>query len=510
MITLRQYQTDANNQIALNVGNGVRRQVYQLPTGGGKTISFSSIIQRYTSKFDKSVVVAVHRKELLSQSRKTLYNQFGIHSEAIVAGRKHIPQSKVYVGMVETLCNMLKKRQKWADHVGLLIVDEVHLGNFTKLFEYFPNAIIVGVTATPIASNKKEPLNKHFDKIVTGPQISELIHEYNSLAQNETYSLKGINPKGFGIKRGEYDQQAMGNEYSKSRNILNTVDAYEKLCEGKKTIIFNCNVEHSKLVNEAFINAGYNSRHLDGNESDAVRDDVFRWFKNTPNAILNNVGIATTGFDEPSIINVIVNKSTLSLSLWLQMCGRGSRPFKGKDFFRIIDMGGNALKHGDWSADRDWLKIFENPEKASDGSGVAPIKVCEGCEAIIAASAFICKYCGHEHQRNVNYDTIIADFELIVARIDVESIYKDAEDRNHKPFKPFFEILNKTITTLKYRGGVGMDDEYYIKAYQHFETKIKEWCKLSKRSYGSYMKDFSKQQFFKQIETLNYGREITI
>jgi superfamily II DNA or RNA helicase len=144
-----------------------------------------------------------------------------------------------------------------------------------------------------------------------------------------------------------------------------------------KTIIFNCNIDHSKKVNEAFGAFGYPSRHLDGEVDEHARRATLLWFKNTPGAILNNIGVLTTGFDEPSLQTVIVNKSTMSLPLWLQMTGRGARPFPEKQFFTIIDMGGNALTHGDWSDSRDWSYEFQNPDKPKNGE--APTKVCVGC-----------------------------------------------------------------------------------------------------------------------------------
>jgi superfamily II DNA or RNA helicase len=155
-----------------------------------------------------------------------------------------------------------------------------------------------------------------------------------ALVPNRTYHIKNINRKEIAVRAGEFDDKAMGAAYSKPKQVHNTVAGYEKHCLGKKTLVFNCNVEHSKLVTAAFVEAGYQARHLDATSTD--RADAIAWFNATPDAILCNVGILTTGFDSPAVECVIMNKATLSLPLWLQCTGRGSRPFPGKEYFTIL------------------------------------------------------------------------------------------------------------------------------------------------------------------------------
>jgi superfamily II DNA or RNA helicase len=216
----------------------------------------------------------------------------------------------------------------------------------------------------------------------------------------------------------------MGAAYSKPKQVHNTVSGYEKHCLGKKTLVFNCNVAHSKLVCEAFIEAGHNCRHLDATSAD--RESTIDWFNATPDAILCNVGILTTGFDSPAVECVIMNKATLSLPLWLQCTGRGSRPSPGKSHFTILDLGGNAMYHGDWCASRDWSDIFHNPDKPGKGDGVAPVKECVQCEAIIPASANVCKFCGADNSKPMEIDETPVEFELLKSSsIDVAAVIEE-------------------------------------------------------------------------------------
>ena len=506
MIQLREDQTKLGNEIAKLYSAGVMRIIAQASTGYGKTVAFSALTQRFMQRLNKRVLICVHREELLNQTRETLFKHFGISSVAITPDVKVIPYAEVYVAMIETAIRRLRKNSGAFGSIGLLINDEAHIGNFNKIYEFFPAAgrgtLTLGFTATPLSADKKKPLNQFFDEIVTTVDIPELIGS-GALCPIVTYAIKGVKRKGLKIKNGKFDEEAMGKTYSTPKNIKNAIVAYEKYSLGKKTIVFNCNVEHSKLVNQAFLEAGHNSRHLDGVASDQERKDAMKWLANTDNAILNNVGIATTGLDVKDIHTVVVNRSTLSLTLWLQMVGRGARIHPSKQYFTCLDLGGNAAAFGDWSLPRDWRDMFHHPDKAPDGKGIAPIKECKQCEAILAAQTRICPYCGEDHTKEVQYDSIAPDFELITAKINVETIKERTDAYGHKPFKGFYDILHQIIAITKSRvKAEQMDNGVRTVVFNHFENKVREWCKLEGKRYNQWMKDFTAEQFGKEWDKL--------
>ncbi len=329
MKQLRQYQTIGIDKIATKYAQGINRIIFQLATGGGKTVTFAGLVHRFLQRQQKRVLILVHREELLRQAYRTLYEWYDISAAPITAGTTYLPNVLVYVAMVETAYNRLKKNPNYFGNIGLLIVDECHIGNFKKLYDSFPDALQVGFTATPISGNKKDPLKNHFKDIVTGIDIPDLIQS-GSLVPNKTYHIKNVNRKELKIKNGEFDEVEMGRMFSGTKMVQNCVRAYKEYGAGTKTIIFNCNIEHSKKVNDAFQAFGYPARHLDGMCDEKYRKDTLLWFKNTSGAILNNVGILTTGFDEPSVITVIVNRSTMSLPLWLQMTAAAPGPLRAK------------------------------------------------------------------------------------------------------------------------------------------------------------------------------------
>jgi len=494
---LREYQENLCLNVSKKLASGKRKVIAQLATGGGKTISFAAISSRYVAKSQKSVLILVHRKELLQQTRRTLYNAFDINCQIIIAGMKHIPPAPVYVGMVETV----NRRIDRINNVGLVIIDECHIANFNKIHDHFKDAFFIGFTATPLAASKEKPLNQFYDDIVCGIDIPELI-KMGSLAPNQTYGAKdAVDRKKLAMKGGEFDTGLMGIEFSKQQHVNNTVKVYQQKADGTKTIVFNSTIDHSLKVTDAFINAGYNCRHFDGETESKEREEVLAWFEHTPGAILCNVGIATTGFDEPTIETVIVNRSTMSMPLWLQMTGRGSRPTESKFDFTIIDMGSNANTHGDWCQKRDWEDIFFNPPKKGK-EGVAPVKDCPQCDAIVPASTMVCKVCGFNFPPpKLKIEEELSDFILFTKDLLVNEIVE--KNRHHKEYFSFFEIGRELAQQVRYESKE-MTDEKFTFILQHYYQKGIEWCKINskqkKKTFNQFHKDLAKKTLIEQLQ----------
>jgi superfamily II DNA or RNA helicase len=456
--------------------------VAQLATGGGKTVCFAAICDRYCAKSSQDILILVHREELLAQATKAIRLQ----SQAVTAGMKSIPHARVYVAMVETAYKRLHQFQ----NIGLVIVDECHIGNFTKVIEHFTESYIIGFTATPLAARKTNPLRNYFDDIVCGIDIPELI-EQGFLCPELTYSAAQIVDRArLKMKAGDFDQAQMAAAYKAPKYIETTINAYKAHSLGRKTIIFNCNVEHSMAVNAAFVNAGFNSRHLDADSPD--RSEVLQWFANTPDAILNNIGIATTGFDQPDIETVIVNKATASMPLWLQMCGRGARPHPVKLAFTIIDLGGNCITHGLWSSPRNWSDIFHNPKKP--GNGVAPVRQCPKCGALHHTAKKVCdaQYlgmffpCGHVFPVIKPKDEAIDKFIQVSKAIDVKKIIES--NAHHKEYRSLFVLVEQVFNKA-----VRIFHNPTPQQHAQIEKEIHELARLWCREKGKRFDQFHRQ-----------------
>ncbi len=337
--------------------------LYQLPTGGGKTVIFSEITRRYLEQYNKKVVVLTHRIELCKQTSKML-KAFDVKNKIINSAIKELPDQEEYscfVAMIETLKNRLNDEKLEIQDVGLVIIDEAHFNSFRKLFSSFNNAFILGVTATPLSSNIKLPMYENYSELIVGDTIQNLIDK-GFLAKATTYSYDvGLTSLKVGIN-GDYTVKSSDDLYSNMVMQEKLLHSYSEKSLGKKTLIFNNGINTSLHVYESFKHAGYNIKHLDNTTTAEDRKDILHWFKKTPDAILTSVGILTTGFDEPTVESIILNRATKSLTLYFQMIGRGSRKLPNKDNFTVIDLGNNALRFGLWNNPVDWQHIFKSPE----------------------------------------------------------------------------------------------------------------------------------------------------
>lgn len=336
--------------------------LFQLPTGGGKTVIFSEIAKRYIQKTKKKALILTHRIELCAQTSNML-SEIDVRNKIINSKVKELDDQDdfdCFVAMVETLNNRLNDDVFEVEEVGLVIIDEAHYNSFRKLFKFFSDCVILGVTATPLSSNIKLPLKDNYNEVIVGESIGMLI-EKGFLAKAATYSYD-VNLRSLKVGiNGDYtvssSERLYGNYFMQEKLLY----AYEEKAKGTKTLIFNNGINTSKQVYEMFKDAGYEIRHLDNTHSETERREILEWFRTKPDAILSSVSILTTGFDEPSVSTVILNRATKSLTLYHQMIGRGSRILKDKKNFTVIDLGNNARRFGLWESYINWQEIFRAP-----------------------------------------------------------------------------------------------------------------------------------------------------
>lgn len=337
--------------------------LYQLPTGGGKTVVFSEIARRFIEKTKKKVVVLTHRIELSVQTSKMLKG-FGVHNKIINSEVKELHDQDdfmCFVAMVETLNNRLQEEKVEINNIGLVIIDEAHYNSFRKLFKFFENSVILGVTATPLSSNIKLPMKDNYKKLIIGESIESLIsNKFLAKANMFNYDVS-LQTLKLGIS-GDYTVKSSDELYGNHSMLGKLLSAYTEIAKGTKTLIFNNGINTSRYVYETFKKAGYNIRHLDNKNTASERKEILEWFKVTPDAILTSVSILTTGFDEPTVETIILNRATKSLTLYFQMIGRGSRYLPNKEEFNVIDMGNNVARFGMWNAKIDWQEIFHFPD----------------------------------------------------------------------------------------------------------------------------------------------------
>jgi superfamily II DNA or RNA helicase len=516
----RLYQQQGIND-TIEAVSSKRKVIRQLPTGGGKTVEFALLTMRYINNTGKSVLILVHREELMHQARRTIKEVCDINAVLITSQSKHYQIARVYIGMVESTVSRLEL----FNNVGLVIIDECHIANFNKMHNIFLEELIIGYSATPISSNKRLPLNKFYNDIIVGPQIGELISD-GYLAQNITRTPKDVvDWTKFEVDKlkGDYNEKQMSFEYSLPKFVINTVKNYRRFCKPGKTLVFNTSIEHSRQVNECFQTCGYNSRHL-ASDNNEERAEILKWFHDTPDAILNNVMMFTFGFDEPTVRNIMVNFSTMSLPKWLQACGRGSRPIDEnwlrlrqdsyaydvweKHEFNIIDMGGNHVRFNDWNEDRDWRYLFDNPERVSDG--VAPMKTCPDCEGLVHAAVRICPLkdengepCLHEFIRRKTPEEVLSEEMVIVTKgIDLQEKIK--KNKKKHEYYTFLE-LGKDVVENMLRLFPNPSEAIRQRYFKTYYDLCKNWYKKELAVKPGYINDISDSGWHIRRATNNFN-----
>jgi superfamily II DNA or RNA helicase len=414
---LRYYQKEVIVKVLFHLATNQRCCV-SLATGGGKTVVFSELVNRLNG----NILICVHREELVYQTSETLK----VEHDLLLPKTKSISKD-VCVAMVQTLNNRIKKGDVNINHFDTIIVDECHRGEFMKILDQF-NGKVIGFTATPNyeknryffkclkcgneynvygeCCNRKlkkykenVPLANYYHTLIEGVGISELIKN-DFLVKDDNHILHiDTSRLVYDESRGEYTEESIGLVFGSPEAIQNTIKVYKDLALNKKTIIFNPNTLVNKILYEAMLKDGLPVKMFDSNNKEENRKDLIDWFKETPNAILLNVQVFTTGFDCTDVEVIFLNKKTKSVNLYLQMVGRGGRITNKifKDSFTVIDMGNNNEDFGAWSDEREWNSMFYDKETIEVGKPKpAAVRECHSCESIIAANSLICEVCGSE------------------------------------------------------------------------------------------------------------------
>lgn len=441
MVKPFKYQEDGINEI-LDKFQTKQRVLYQLSTGGGKTFIFCFLTKKFVEYSNQKVLILCHRQELIDQTIKSMI-RIGLTCEELTSKTKnklnHL--SNCYVAMVETTYNALKLNPFFLKDVGLIIADECHTLVFDKVFNFFPFAKILGCTATPVVlkrityfkckvcstnydenkiccnfetmeRSKPYPMSNIYEDIVLGPKITDLI-EMDRLVKEISFIKKYAKLDNLKTdSSGEFTNESLDKAYSTDESLFNVVKNYEEICKGKKTIIFNNSTTTNKLVYQKFLEAGYNVKMYDSiNSKGECRIELVEWFKNESDAILCNVSMFTTGFDVTDVEAVILNRATTSLSLFLQMVGRGVRVTNNiyKDKCILIDGGENIDRHQEFSdPTRDWKKIFwdgigKDKPKKEDSEDVY---FCSSCGDLIRKTDIECPHCGFIKEQKVKIKNI--------------------------------------------------------------------------------------------------------
>lgn len=368
MIQLRDYQEYAVNS-TISALKEYRKVLLVLPTGSGKTVIGGAMAQRFLGKKTQKVVVMVHGDELIDQWSSSCYSMYGLRSGIIKSGRKPALRYRLQVASVQSAV-----RRKPIEDVGLIIVDECHralASSYQKLMEMYPNAYIVGLTATPIRSDG-QGFGDTFEKMIVGTTKAKLIKD-GYLVPFKLF-VTSLNPsmlKNVGMRGHDYDEKALGELMQDDTIMANAYKSWKEHADGVQTISFCSSVAHAKSITEMFQDEGVNAAMVCGETPAWERRNIVNQFRQGKITYLANMGVFTEGFDAKAIGSVQLLRATKSYSLYSQMIGRGMRPYEGKEHCILLDHGNNWIEHGLPNHEPRW-SLEKNPEK--DDTEVVMVK----------------------------------------------------------------------------------------------------------------------------------------
>lgn len=397
-ITLRDYQQQGVQALRQAYRGGFRAPLFVLSTGGGKTVVFSYVTQQASARGNR-VWILVHRQELLRQSSDSL-DDLGVEHGLIAPG-KSPTGDLVQVASVQTLVRRLGK----IPPPDLIIVDEAHhasAASWRRVIEAYPQARLLGVTATPIRMDGKGlgvSSGGFFDTMIEGPSIRELI-DRGYLSPPKVYAPPtDFSTEGMHSRFGDYVKKEIAAAVDKPVITGSAVEHYRKICPNVPAIAFCASVAHAEHVAQEFRAAGFQAASVDGSMDDGRRKSLINALGSGGLHVLTSCDIISEGTDIPVVGAAILLRPTQSMGLFLQQVGRALRVCPGKKHAVILDHVGNCLRHGMPDEIREWSLDGEDRKRASRGSQEVNdrVKQCERCYAV-HPPAPKCPHCGFEYE----------------------------------------------------------------------------------------------------------------
>ena len=328
MMKLRPYQQEAVDAI-IDHWNEWQRELLVLPTGCGKTVVFNTVAHGRPG----NVLILAHRDELIEQARDKYYRMFAEPAGKIKAAETNI--QRVTVGSVQTMM-----RRDYTNLFQTVIVDEAHHSisdSYQTVLGQFPEARVLGVTATPDRGDKKS-LARYYDGIAYEYGLKQAVAEgYLCNITARTVPLK-IDMSNVKISCGDFQVDSVAETLEPY--LPKIAEAIQLYASARKTVVF------CPLISIAQELAGMIPGAREVNGMSPNRKETLEWFDQAgPGSVLCNAMLLTEGWDCPSVDCVVVLRPTKIRSLYAQMVGRGTRLSPGKENLLILDFLWLCKKH---------------------------------------------------------------------------------------------------------------------------------------------------------------------
>jgi len=400
---LRDYQKDAIDGLYSYWANKMGdNPLIVAPTGAGKTAIIAQMIKDAMSFPNTRVLVLAHVKELLEQGAsglQKLYPEAEVGFFSASLKQKDLTKPITFAGIQ----SIYRRAYDMVPAPDLVIIDEAHMlppstttryGRFIDdLKQCNPDVKIVGLTATPYRLGSgylHKGKGAIFDGIAYDIPVTMLMDQGYLSPVISKGGLQQIDLTNVKKRGGEFVESDLAVAASDPELVRKTVEEIVELGADRKSwLIFASGVNHAHMLQDAFFENLVYSEVLTGEDKQKDRAAKIERFKNGDTRCLINVNVLTTGFDAPNVDLIGLVRATASTGLYVQIIGRGTRLFEGKENCLVLDYGQNVERHG-------FIDQVNPSKKGGSGDDDAPIKKCPSCQQHLAIAVSICPACGHE------------------------------------------------------------------------------------------------------------------
>jgi superfamily II DNA or RNA helicase len=363
----RDYQILSKELIRNEYKSGIKKVLLWLATGGGKTFIFCDIIKDTIAR-NKCATIVVRGRKLVDQASERLARE-GVEHGVMMAGHwNYRPSLPVQVCSIDTV---ISRRLFPKSH--LIIIDEAHLAASPGYIEWLAhyNCHILSVTATPWLDKSL----RHCADTVVHPITMQQLIDQGYLVPFRMFSPTEPDTTGIGMVNGDWNNKKLERASCANGLTGKVVQHWIELGEDRPTILFAVNIHHSKLLTQAFLDAGISAEHCDADTKDGERKKIIERSESGKTRIICNVGILCTGVDMPWISCISACRKTESKNLYIQQAGRGTRLFSSKKDCILLDHAGHWHRHGFATDEFEEIDLDGKPAKPTE----IDVKRCPEC-----------------------------------------------------------------------------------------------------------------------------------
>ena len=476
MIKLRDYQEDSINAIWDYFAQGGKgNPIAALPTGTGKSICIAEFIRRACVQYPNTrVLMLTHVKELIEQNYDKLLSIWpqapaGIFSAGVGKKESHCPIT--YAGI-----QSVNKKSALFGHIDLILIDECHLvsPSASTMYNSFINSLksvnphikVIGFSATPYRMKS--------GSLTEGGLFTDVCYDITQMDDFNRLILKGylaplipkrtkeqLDTSEVGMRGGEFINKELQEAVNKQDVTTRALSELVELGDDRNHwMIFGAGIDHCiSIADTLYREFGIEALAVHSRMKRDEREEAIKQFKDGSIRALVNTDILTTGFDFPALDLIGVMRPTQSPGLWVQMLGRGTRPFEGKDNCLVLDFAANTERLGPIN---DPVIPKRRGSSNGAGGGGAPIKLCPECFSYEHISVRECSDCGYKFDIQApTVDLHAASSKELIAQRDVPEVH-DFQVTTVNYSKHISSNPKKKIPTLKvtYSCGLRMFSEY--------------------------------------------------